>query len=145
MLSSCLCVYRLVRVCIFPVAPHPGMQHGSSKGDISADRRASFPSPLPSGVALNIKLFNLIQFPTTNTLDWIQMLATSGPTTRAQPMPRVSNILELGTGAGSETWIKAGTSSGDAPIWTRGVVEVVLLVAKATLRDSGWKLSWQFG
>lgn len=28
---------------------------------------ASFPSPLPSGVALNIKLFNLIQFAMTNT------------------------------------------------------------------------------
>lgn len=77
-IQTCACV--CVCVCIFPVAPHPGMQHGSSKGDISADRRASFPSPLPSGVALNIKLFNLIQFPTTNTLDWIQMLATSGPT-----------------------------------------------------------------
>lgn len=73
-----LCVY--VCVNIFPAALPPGMQHGSSEGDISADRRASFPSPLPSGVALNIKLFNLIQFPTTNTLDWIQMPATSGPT-----------------------------------------------------------------
>lgn len=69
-----MCVY------IFPAALPPGMQHGSSEGDISADRRASFPSPLPSGVALNIKLFNLIQFPTTNTLDWIQMPAASGPT-----------------------------------------------------------------
>lgn len=77
-----VCVYGrcFVRVCIFPAALHPGMQHGSSEGDISADRRASFPSPLPSCVALNIKLFNLIQFLTTNTLNWIQMPATSGPT-----------------------------------------------------------------
>lgn len=77
-----VCVWTFVRVCvyIFPAALPPGMQHGSSEGDISADRRASFPSPLPSGVALNIKLFNLIQFPTTNTLDWIQMPTTSGPT-----------------------------------------------------------------
>lgn len=71
---KCVCVY------IFPAALPPGMQHGSLEGDISTDHRASFPSPLPSGVALNIKLFNLIQFPTTNTLDWIQMPATSGPT-----------------------------------------------------------------
>lgn len=77
-----LIVYQCGFVCvyIFPAALPPGMQHGSSEGDISADRRASFPSPLPSGVALNIKLFNLIQFPTTNTPDWIQMPAASGPT-----------------------------------------------------------------
>lgn len=78
------CVYMdvalCVCVCIFPAALHPGMQHGSSEGDISVDRRASFPSPLPSCVALNIKLFNLIQFLTTNTLDWIQMPGTRGPT-----------------------------------------------------------------
>lgn len=84
--TNCVCVrmdsraYICVCVYIFPAALPPGMQHGSSEGDISADRRASFPSPLPSGVALNIKLFNLIQFPTTNTLDWIQMPAASGPT-----------------------------------------------------------------
>ena len=77
---KCVCVCVRACVCIFPAALPPGMQHGSSEGDISADRRASFPSPLPSGVALNIKLFNLIQFPTTNTRDWIQMPATSGPT-----------------------------------------------------------------
>lgn len=120
----CVCVYGLwfVRVCIFPAALHPGMQHCSSEGDISADRRASFPSPLPSGVALNIKLFNLIQFPMTNTLDWIQMPATSWPTPGlvcAQGL----DTLELGTGAGSETRIKAGTRSGDAdgaPGWTAG-------------------------
>lgn len=39
---------------------------------------ASFPSPLPSGVALNIKLFNLIQFAMTNTLNWFQMWPTVG-------------------------------------------------------------------
>lgn len=117
----CVCVY------IFPAALPPGMQHGSSEGDISADRRASFPSPLPSGVALNIKLFNLIQFPTTNTLDWIQMPPTSGPT---PGLVCALDTLELGTGAGTETRIKAGTGSGDAdgaPVWTGGV-EVVLLV-----------------
>lgn len=119
-IDFCACIY--VCVCIFPAALPPGMQHGSSKGDISADRRASFPSPLPSGVALNIKLFNLIQFLTTNTLNWIQMMATIGPTPGlvcAQGL----DTLELGTRAGTETWIKAGTGSGDsdgAPVWTGG-------------------------
>lgn len=114
--------FRLVQVCvyIFPAALPPGMQHGSSKGDISADRRASFPSPLPSGVALNIKLFNLIQFPTTNTLDWIQMPATSGPTPGQLSAWALDNA-NLGKGAGIQTQIKFGTGSGDAnaaPAWS---------------------------
>lgn len=107
-------------VCIFPAVLPPGMQHGSSGGDISTDRRASFPSPLPSGVALNIKFFNLIQFPTTNTHDWIQMLATGGPTPGLVCAWGLDTLL-LSTGAATETWIKAGTGSGDAdgaPVWS---------------------------
>ena len=87
------------------------MQHGSSEGDISVDRRASFPSLLPSCVALNIKLFNVIQFPTTNTLDWIQMQATSGPTPGLVCASGL-DTLELGAGAGPKTWIKAGADRG---------------------------------
>ena len=147
-----LCVYRLlcmhVCVCIFPAALPPGMQHGSSEGDISADRRASFPSPLPSGVALNIKLFNLIQFPTTNTHDWIQMRATRGPTPGLVGAWDLGT-LDLSTGAGTETRIRLelgmwmvhcfGVGGWKWHFCRRGGG------AGGASRRWGWKLSWQWG
>ena len=60
---SHVCVY------IFPQTMPPGIPGPVFRGGYRADRRPFFPSPLPSGVALNITLFNLIQFPTTNPCD----------------------------------------------------------------------------
>ena len=84
----CVCVFACVFVILCICASVCPFSSGSAcrnaaqplqRGNISGDHRRSFPSPLPSGVALNIKLFNLIQFTATNTRDWTQMSRAAGP------------------------------------------------------------------
>lgn len=64
-------------------------------GILAPTAGASFPSPLPSSVALNIKLFNLIQFAMTNTLNWFQMWSTIGGQGPGWTRPRVFKTREL--------------------------------------------------
>lgn len=109
----CICVVDVcvcVPVCIFPATLPPGMQRASSEGGASANHRPSFLCSLPSGVALNIKLFNLIQFSTTNTPDQTQMSARPENPPQAWFVPGVWILWNLETEAGTEMWIKAARS-----------------------------------